>query len=183
MDFANYNLSTPHPSRSEILVIAFGKVGKELREFPVATFYECFTGAAELAADPDFNAFKLLRSGMSDNEIQCVLRENGFRTFLGAKAVDNSKEVAAYKQELTANLERFKRDLSVELEISDLPTKYLDEVFEDACKIHLDGPLSASVLENIYRTVQKQVKKSWELIREIRDVRSKLAQTQQPAHA
>lgn len=158
MDFTKYLVATPAPD-TEILVIAFGRVGQELREYPVEKFYEYFTGNSELAADPDFNCFKLLRSGMSSNDIEVVLRDHGYRTFLSVKDVTSSVSIEEYQREVDAKYAEFQRDLLIELNITDLPADFIEQVIDEArsrLRIRKDR-IEFLLLEDIHRSVRKQL--------------------------
>ncbi|EKP0311678.1 hypothetical protein ACTG16_23215 [Aeromonas sp. 23P] len=159
MDFTKYEITTPRPNNSEILVIAFGRVGMELREFPVDSFYEQFIGSTELAADPDFNCLDSLRPGMCSNEIEVVLRAHGFRTFLSCKTEDNSEARKAYQQEVDAKYAEFQRDLCIELSITDLPADFIEQVIDDACERlqFKRDMINIAVMQSIVRAVRKQL--------------------------
>ncbi len=170
MDYTKYLVTTPAPAMSDILVIAFGKVGKELREFPVDSFYEHFAANSDLAGDPDFNCFALLRPGMCSNDIEVTLRDHGFRTFLSAKEAGNAEAREAYQREVDAKFSEFKRDLCVELSITDLPTDFIDQVIDDACRrLQLKKDANNIVhLQAISRAVDKQLVICRSLIGELR---------------
>jgi len=158
MDLTKYLVATLPPD-TDVLVIAFGKVGQELREYPVEKFYEYFTGNSELAADPDFNPFKLLCSGMSSNDIEVVLRDHGYRTFLSAKEVTSSASIEEYQREVDAKYAEFQRDLCIEFSITDMPADFIEQVMDDArsrLRVRKDR-IELLLLEDIYRAVRKQL--------------------------
>lgn len=159
MDFTKYKMTTPRPHGSDILVIAFGRVGEELREFPIDSFYEQFVGNTELAADPDFNCLDSLRSGMCSNEIEVVLRAHGFRTFISSKTVDNTEARKAYQQEVDAKYAEFQKDLCIELCITDLPADFIEQVMNEACERlqFKRDVINVAVMQSIVRAVRKQL--------------------------
>jgi len=170
MDFTKYLIDSPPPSSTDYLLIAFAKVGKELRQFPVASFYERFVADTELAADPDFNPFELLRSGMSCAEIEAALNKHGFLIIVGTCEVGLSKAREVYQREVDIKFAEFRRDMCVDLNITDLPSDFIEQAISDAharygIKKYRMDQLD---LEDIHRAVRKQLVINQSLIDKLR---------------
>lgn len=168
MDLTKYQHSTPKPVDSDFLVIAFAKVGQVLREFPVARFYECFVADTELAADVDFNPFKLLRTGMSYSELELVLRDNHFRTFLSVNERQQDLAKAAFEKAAAEMLELFQQDLMMEFNVGDLHFFFVKGMLEKATQV---GKAKGYV--GIYDAFKEQVELCQPLIDECRRLRAK----------
>lgn len=152
MNFNKYVVALRPHCDSDYIAIAFGKIGKTMRQFPVKGFYESFTSDAELAGDPDFNPFENLRAGMTGDNIISVLLMHGFIALPKVSEEQRNKDLAAIQLEIDTKLTEFRRDLCDELDISDLPAEFVERLLDDACqmKIFEGSQIRAQELELIH---------------------------------
>jgi len=171
MDFSKYLTTTNKPRVGEYMVIAFGRKGEVMRELPVDAFYECCIADAGLAADLSFDPNEHLRSGMNGSEIEGVLQAHGFRAMLAPQQVVNQEALLAFHREQAAKLADFEIDMYIELDITDMPNAFINNVMESIRHIISMQGISQASLEQAYHCAKELVRVSHPVIDELRNLK------------